>query len=739
MKVIIGDILNFLGESLTESEIIDALERAGVEVEGKEKVGERFGEVLPARVLDVEDAGRIRWVKADVGGSVKVVATTDTVRKGEILLWANLPPKEIDGRKSEGMFLSAEELGLEPKSEHLARVEAPENYRREFLFGETVLHLYVTPNRPDLLSVRGLAIEVSAITGVPFVDLEIEDEPTLKDTFPVTVEDDRCDLYTLRVIDLGKGTTPKRIRYSLYLVGFNAINPAVDATNWVAYVLGQPLHAFDARRVKGKVVVRPSRKGERFVSLEGKEYVLPEGIMLIADEEKPLAIAGVIGGEESGTYEDTERVYLESAHFRPEAVRRASVNLNIRTESSRRFERNVSPRLVLPGSLYAANLLKEWVGAEYGRPVIVGEMEGPRKVFVSFKKIRKYLGFIPEDLEGILKRLYFGIEDRNGEGITVVEPEHRTDIALQEDVIEEVARLVGYDNLPDYLPPETPLPPRPRDRYADEIRAHLASAGAYEIVSLGLFSRREVEGMEGLKVISEFNESFSTLSRSPIPHVLKAVAYNHRMGNQGVPLFSVVNLYDDEGREERFIALGITSPGDFYDAKYFLDSLVERFGWDVRYDVPSGDPALHPDLSADIYSGGERVGAIGAVKHRIGKRFGLKARAFVWYVKILPRGKVEYRRFSTLPSSVKDVSFLAPRDVLFQEVDTYVREIVKDLPIESVELVDIYEGDPIPPEYRSYTYRFIVRPEDAPLTDEALKEILNRIMERIGDKYSLRR
>jgi len=505
LKVIIGDILNFLGGELSESEVIDALERAGVEVEGKERVGERFGEVLPARVLSVEDTGRIRWVRADVGGSVKVVATTDTVREGEVLLWANLPPKEIDGRKSEGMFLSAEELGLEPKSEHLARVEDPENYRGEFLLGETVLHLYVTPNRPDLLSVRGLAIEVAAMTGVPFVDLEIKDEPSLEGTFPVTVEDARCDLYTLRVIDLGKGTTPKRIRYSLYLVGFNAINPAVDATNWVAYVLGQPLHAFDSRKVKGRVIVRPSREGERFVSLEGKEYVLPEGIMLIADEEKPL----------------------------PEAVRQASVSLNIRTESSRRFERNVSPRLVLPGSLYAANLLKEWVGAEYGKPVVVGEVERPRKVFVSFKKLRKYLGFIPEDLEDLLKRLHFGIEDRKEDGITVVEPEHRTDIALQEDVIEEVARLVGYDNLPDYLPPETPLPPRPRNRYEDEIRAHLASSGAYEIVSLGLFSRREVEGMEGLEVISEFNESFSTLSRSPIPHVLKAVAYNHRVGNQG--------------------------------------------------------------------------------------------------------------------------------------------------------------------------------------------------------------
>ncbi len=724
---------------LDESDVVEALERAGVEVEGRERVGERFGRILPARVLSVEDTGRVRWVKAKVGDVVKSVATTDTVREGEVLLWADLPPKEIGGRASEGMFLSAEELGLEGKSLHLARVEDEERYREEFLLDETVLQLYITPNRPDLLSVRGLAIEVSAMTGVPFVDLEIEEKSTLDETFPVEVQDDRCDLYTLRVIRLGKGETPKDIRFRLHLVGFNAINPAVDSTNWVAYLLGQPLHAFDSRKVKGKVVVRPSREGERFVSLEGKEYVLPGGIMLIADEEKPLAVAGVIGGEESGTYEDTEVVYLESAHFKPDAIRFASITLNVRTESSRRFERNVSPRLVFPGSLYAANLLKEWVGAEYGRPVAIGEVRRPRRVFVSFKKLRKYLGYIPEDLEDILHRLRFNVEGRTEEGIYVVEPEHRTDVSLQEDVIEEVARVIGYDNLPPYVPPETPLPPRPRDRYEDEIRVHLASLGAYEVISPGLFSPKELGENHSLRVISEFNESFSLLPGSPLPHILKPLSYNYRIGNQGVPLFSIVRLYDSRGGESRYVVFGITSPAQYYDAKFFLDSLLDRFGWDVAFTVPSEDPDLHPDLSAQITYGGEKVGEIGAVKHRIGKRFGLKARAYVWYVRILPGSEVRYERFSTLPSSVKDVSLVAPKEVPFYEVDRYVREVVRGLPVESVSLIDIYEGDPVPPDSRSYTYRFVIRPAHSPLSDEELRGVVEEITERIERKFSLRR
>lgn len=258
-------------------------------------------------------------------------------------------------------------------------------------------------------------------------------------------------------------------------------------------------------------------------------------------------------------------------------------------------------------------------------------------------------------------------------------------------------------------------------------------------MSLGLFSPKEVEGMEGLKVISDFNESFSTLSASPLPHILKALSYNHRIGNQGVPMFSMVRLYDSEGNEERYVVFGITSPAHYYDAKFFLDSLRERFGWDIGYAVPSEDPALHPDLSADLLYVGERVGAIGAVKHRIGKRFGLKARAFVWYVRVLPKGKVEYRRFSNLPSSVKDVSFIAPKDVPFYEVDRYVREVAEGLPVESVLLVDTYEGEPIPPDSRSYTYRFVIRPYDSPLTEEGIREVFGRITERIGRRFNLRR
>ncbi|NPB03313.1 MAG: phenylalanine--tRNA ligase subunit beta [Thermotogae bacterium] len=739
MKVLVGDILKFLKSRLSSDEVKDALERSGVEVEKVEKVGDSYDLILPARALKVTRKGRIFWTEVDIEGTRRKVATTDPVEEGEILLWTNVPPKTIDGRTSEGMFLSAKELGLEDQSEHLLRIEDPKNYREEALLDEVVLHLYITPNRPDLLSVRGLALEVSAFADVPFVDLRVEERADLNESFPVEVEDERCDLYTLRVIRLRDGKTPKLIRYKLHLVGFNAINPAVDATNWVAYYLGQPLHAFDARRVVERIIVRRSKEGERFVSLEGKEYVLPEGILLIADTQKPLAIGGVIGGADSGTYEDTEVIYLESAHFLPEAVRFATTSLNIETESSRRFERNVSPRLALLASVYAAELLKEWVGASYGRPNVVGDVRPPRKIFVSFEKLRKYLGFIPEDLQTLLGKLRIEVVESKENGVVVKEPDHRTDIGLQEDVIEEIARLIGYDNLPSDPPPESPLQPRPRDRYEDEVRVHLASLGAYEVIPLGLFSKEEVEGFESLRVISDFNRAFSYLTDAPPLHILKALSHNQRMGNPPVPLFSIVRIYQRDGTERKFVVLGIGSPATYYHAKHFLDSLKERFGWEFVYKVPSSDSIFHPNLSADILSGDRKVGGIGAIRFRIMNRFDLNRRAFVWYVELLPKGEVMYRKFSPYAPSVKDFSFLVPLDVLFQDVDSYIKEIVKDLPVEDVRLMDIYEGDRIPKGYRSFTYRFVIRPQEGPLSGDELQRIIDVITERLERRFHLRR
>ncbi len=733
-----SDILSFLDADLGIGDVKEALEKAGVEVEEVVKVGGGFGKVKAAEVVRVERGDGINWVQVYVEGVKRVVATTDHVERGEVLLWADVPPKRFGDRVSEGMFLSEEELGLESKSERLARVQDPSNYVREFLLDDYVLHLYITPNRPDLLSVRGLALEVSAFTGVGFLDVEIEEASDLDGDFPVEIRDGRCDVYSLRLVRLGRGETPPRIRRKLHLVGFNPINPAVDATNWAAYILGQPLHAFDIRKVKERITVRASRDGERFVSLEGKEYVLPEGILLIADVEKPLAVAGVIGGAESGTYEDTEEILLESAHFSPEAIRRASVVLNVRTESSRRFERNVSPRLVPFASLYAAELLRDWVDASYSDIRIEGEIPKPRKVFVSKDRIKRYLGFVPDNLPETLGRLLFHVE-MAPDGFYVLEPDHRTDIALQEDVIEEIARLIGYDNLPFHLPQETPLPPRPRDRYEDEIRAHLASLGAYEVITLGLFSKGEVEGMEGLRVISDFNESFSHLASVPVPHVLKALSHNQRMGNAAVPLFSIVRVYDGNGGERRYITVGITSPASYYDLKGLWDSLVLRFGWDIGYGVPSSDWFFHPHASADILQGGKKVGGIGALKHRVSKRFGLKSRVYLFYAEIMPKGKVGYTPVSTLPHSVKDVSFIAPVDIPFSEVDSHIRGVVQNLPVERLEVIDVYEGKPVPEGYRSYTYRFVIRPHERPLGEGDINRILEEILKGIGRRFEIRR
>ncbi|MEO0150106.1 MAG: phenylalanine--tRNA ligase beta subunit-related protein, partial [candidate division WOR-3 bacterium] len=386
--MLLSDINTFLDERLSLNDVLDAFEKMGVEVEDTKIIGKGFEEIYPARVLGVERDNKLNWVKVKVNGEVIEVATTDDVEVGEVLLWANVSPKRFGDRVSVGMFLSEEELGLTEKSERLARVSNEKGFMEEFLIGDVLFNLYITPNRPDLLGALWISKEISLFLGVRFKGLNLENSPTLNFDFPIDILTNGCDLYTLRLISpVNKGKTPINVRRKLNLVGFNAINPSVDATNWSAYIVGQPLHAFDRKRVKGSIRVLDSSGGERFVDLTGREYTLPEGLVCIADEEKVLAIGGVIGGIDSGTYEDTVDVLLESAHFLPEYIRKAETSLNVFTESSTRFEKGQSPYMVELGSLFAANLLKSWCGAEYSDIIKVGEAKYRTEISLSRRKL----------------------------------------------------------------------------------------------------------------------------------------------------------------------------------------------------------------------------------------------------------------------------------------------------------------------------------------------------------------
>lgn len=737
MKVLLSDVNSFLGEKINESDFVFALGKMGFEVEGKRRVGEGFDRILPARVLNVERDGRINWVKVKVDGEILDVATTDEVKIGEVLLWTNVPPKRFGERLSMGMFLSEEELGLVEKSERLARVSDPENYQREFLIGDVLFDVYITPNRPDLLGVLWMAKEISIFLGLNFKGLDLEEKATQKFDFPIEILTEGCDLYTLRLIRLNKGDTPSEVKRKLRLIGFNVINPAVDATNWASYIIGQPLHAFDRRKVKGKIRVVESLGGETFKDLAGREHVLTDGLVLISDEEKVLALGGVIGGLESGTYEDTEEVLLESAHFLPEYIRKAEVSLGIFTESSLRFEKGQSPYFVDLGSLFAAETLRNWVKAEYSNLVRVGREHSPEVINLSRKKVFVYLKNVEIDVEETLRKLEYEILSSDGDFIKLSPPPYRTDIKLQEDVIEEISRYVGYDRIPSEPSPSSSLPPRPRNRFYEEIVFFLSSRGAYQTLPLGLFSKDELGEDYTYEVISDFNDSFKYLSSSPIPHILKPISHNVRLGNPPVPMFCLSRIYPEDG-EEIYVTFGSYEPLEFEVIKGFLDALLEKLGIDPDFTESSSDPYLHPSSSSDIVLNGERIGGVGIVKPKRARAFGIKRNVYVWYIKPLKVGGYKGRNFSNLSPTFKDVSVLLPKNLRFINLAKFVRKLASRFPeIEGWEVIDIYSGPNLPEGYTSYTLRFHIRPFKN-LTEGEINELFGTIVSELSRDFKIR-
>lgn len=736
----LSDINSFLEESLSLGDVLDAFEKMGVEVENTKRIGEGFDEIHPAKVLEIEKDKKLKWVKVKVNGEAIEVATTDDVEVGEVLLWANVPPKRFGNRVSVGMFLSEKELGLTEKSERLARVSNLEKFKEEFLIGDILFDLYITPNRPDLLGALWISKEISLFLGVKFKGLNLENSPTLNFNFPLDILTEGCDLYTLRLISpVNKGETPANIRRKLNLVGFNAINPPVDATNWSAYIVGQPLHAFDRRRVKGRIKVVESSGGERFVDLTGRKYTLPKGIVCIADEEKVLAIGGVIGGIDSGTYEDTVDVFLESAHFLPEYIRKAETSLNVFTESSTRFEKGQSPYMVELGSLLAANLLKSWCGAEYSDIIKVGKAKYRTEISLNYRKISIYLGKVSVDVENVLRGLEYEILQNDKGYIKVVPPPYRSDIKIQEDVIEEICRFVGYDNIPSEPSETKPLPPRPRDKFYDEIVSLMVSRGAYHTVPLGLFSKKEVGGYYGYEVISDFNESFKYLSKSPVPHILKPLSHNLRLGNPPVPMFSITKIYTPDEGEETFVVLGAYEPLDYRTVKGFLDVLCEKLGLNPDFSERSSDPYLHPFASGDIIINGKKVGALGAVRPKKARDFGIKRGVFVWYIK--PERLKGYMRkvLSNYPLTFKDISvLLSPSDRFISLKKLVDNLVLKISEVEGWDVVDIYQGSHIPKGWTSVTLRFYIRPIEKPLKEDDINTIFEKIKVTILQNYQIR-
>lgn len=720
---------------------------AGIEVTGIERTGADWEGVVVGRVLEVAphpNADRLRLVTVDRGGGERptVVCGAPNVAAGQGIAFAGqgavltdpatgkprrLKKSRIRGVVSGGMVCSEAELGL--SGEHagilVLDTEAPPGTPLAEVLGETVFVLDLTPNRVDALSILGLAREVAALTGAPLTLPETavpSPGPGIAGRAAAEIADPRlCRRFTLALIEeVEVGPSPDWMQSRLTAAGMRPINNLVDLTNYVMLECGQPVHAFDYDRVRdGRLAARPAAPGETLVTLDGQRLELDPERLVIADSSGPVALAGVMGGRDTEITDSTRRVLLEAANFDPVSVRRTARRYGLFTDAARRFSWGLPPELAEIASARVCRLLAEHAGGRVasGRVDTWPAPEEPTRIRLRRSRIPQVLGMDPSAaaVAGALTGLGFTVEPaadagtapgergggRDRQALSVGVPWWRGDVRVPDDLVEEVARVLGYDDLPaaplaGAIPHHPPLPER---ALRERVRDLAASAGLTEVMTYSLLSEadhaavlseEERQAAPALRIRNPLGEARDSLRTSLRPGLLRAAAYNHDHGARSVALFEVSRLYRPRadgapGRPEEVEAAAALLSGvrrdrwgnptgerlDFFDLKATLERVLAGLRLDAEF-RPDEAFGFAPGLTAAVFVGGARLGTAGQVDSGSAAAFGLEEDAFCWeldFAAVLraaptPAAPAPAFPLPRYPAAAEDFAFLVGPDAL---------------------------------------------------------------------------
>ncbi|MHB9099017.1 MAG: phenylalanine--tRNA ligase subunit beta [Syntrophales bacterium] len=793
MLVSLKWLRDYVDVDVSPAELAERLTMAGLEVDSLKETGPVFSGVVAAKILSLKphpNADKLVLCELTTGDALyPVVCGAQNIRVGDCvplaLVGATLPgdlkirSSRIRGEASEGMLCSEEELGIGDDASGIMILPPGLPLGKELAavldLGDTVLDIGVTPNRSDCLSVVGVAREWAAIAGkelrYPPADVVETDEEITGITSVSILDPDLCPRYTARIIrNIRIGPSPSWLRQRLEAGGLRPINNIVDVTNFVMMELGQPLHAFDFRFLEeGRIVVRRSRAGERFVSLDGKERALPHDTLMICDGVKPVAIGGVMGGLNSEVKEDTETVLLESAYFNPASIRKTSRTMAMGTDAAFRFERGIDPEGVVRALNRAARLMVEVSGGhlcrgvidQYPQPVPVARM-----IPLRVKRVRDILGTaVPErEMVRVLKSLEMAVEPDGKGRFTVTPPTCRVDIAREIDLIEEIARLYGYDRVPVTLPEVSVIAGTTQEKRTVEewLRKIMTGAGYSEVINYSFISPGAIDQLG----LGENDERRShVLLRNPLTEeqaamrttmtysLLLNAKRNADCGRFDLRIFEVGKTFIGRGEgkqplEKNRMACLVTGlryenrwhsrdlQADFYDLKGCVENMLDA----LRIPFPSfrsgiHEAILHPGKSCGIFSGDEMVGFLGEIHPDLQARLDLPGKIIVCEMDLDLlaahfSAKTPFRTTPRFPSSSRDVAFLIRRDIEAGEMLRLASDSLEEL-LEKVQIFDVYEGENIPAGMKSLGLRFSYRSADRTLTDDEVNEVHGRIVQKI--------
>ncbi len=790
---------NFLKDYLDID--FDTEEKIHELAENMTKVGNEYdseGKFIPAtnlvigKVLECEmhpDSDHLHVCKVDTGSEVRqIVCGAPNVRKGLKVVVA-LPGAKLPGGititssmkrgvESDGMLCSMAELGLDSKflkpedkeGIHELPEDAPvgENPIKYMNMDDGVIDFELTANRGDLLSILGMAYEVGAIYDKKVKDVDLshkESEKSVKDCFKIKVGTENCKVFLAKKVEnVEIKESPAFIKNRLMACGIRPINNVVDISNYVMLELGQPLHFYDADKLNGLIEVRMASENEKLRTLDNVERTLTTDDIVISDGKEAIGLAGVMGGLDTEITENTKNVIIESAIFDSVKVRKTAQKI-VRSEASNRFEKGLDPNRTYMAVERAAKLLEEIASGT----VLSGTVEyntedmQDRKIDITYEKINAVLGtVIPnEDVLNVFTRLGFEyVED--GKNITVSVPRRRLDISIKEDLVEEVGRIYGVDNIESKVP-VMPIKMGSYDKVTREIRNKMVNLGLNETLSYVLVRENEAsnfagydrkEEVQSIKLLSPLTEERSTLRQSIITSLYKIYEYNVAHYNKAVSIFEIGKTFykqSDTYNEENKLACLMT--GDFYQgiheekkADFFIikgiaEEVLDYLGYAGRYSFVTSDKAgdmLHPGQSAVISVNNDIVGVIGKVHPKVSKED-----IFVMEInldKLLDKktGKMKYKEISKYPTVNKDLSVIVDNNLESMEIAKQIKKSAGSLLIES-KVFDEYKGKGIEEGKKSLTYSLSFGANDRTLTDDEINKVLEKViasLNKIGEVRS---
>ncbi len=772
MKISLNWLRDFIDCTLPAPELETLLRRAGLEVASIGGRGVSIDKVVVAEILESTqhpNADRLSVCKVNDGTAHprQIVCGAKNYKVGDkvplALPGAVLPgdfkikPGKLRGVESEGMMCSAKELRLAEDAQGLLILppaSVPGTPLKELFPAETLLELEITPNRPDWLSHLGVAREIAAFTGAqvknPNPALPKATEPS-----PALIADpaDKTTFYTLRKISgIKVGPSPQWLADRLAAVGLRPINNVVDATNYILFELGQPLHAFDAAKVSGSLRVRPATAGENFQALDGKTYQLPAGSLVIADGSGPAALAGVMGGESTGVTESTTEILLESAYFDPARVRRASRTLGLFSDSSYRFERGIDPEGVATASARAVELILELAGGSAAETLqTAGEPPPRHQVALHHDRVRSLLGLeIPDsEIDTALTRV--GLKSLGGSKWEI--PGYRREITREADLIEEVARVVGIEKIPSRTA-GTFSPGSDADAaydFAMELRRRLAGMGFHEARTGTLVPNAGTEHFGGsVELKNPFGDDQSRLRNSLVPGLLAAIRRNIDQGAKSIPLFEVGRIFTPAGEGER-LAIAATGerqtpdwrgeparPWDIFD---LLGAIKNLTGAETQ---PLANPPAPFGAAVEILLSGKKIGTAGQLHPGTARELGathpvLAAEFDLSAWRPLAPRNATTAPLAKFPGSARDIAFTAPLLLPYGEVRAAIASLNEPL-LESIALFDLFtdpKGEKIPADKKSLAVSLAFRSPDRTLTAEEVQAATDRIKSHLRKNPAL--